>query len=106
MKITKNDVLKTIQKVAKAHDFDLSLKEVDEILTILEESIVEVGNALEVGESANVACIKVAKKETKKRKGVSKLSDQEVEWEVPGKIKIVLSAKKSFEKENEKIVTE
>lgn len=102
MKLNKNDVVKTIQEVAEKYDFKFLQKEVDTLIKIFNDTYVELGEKLEVGENVLVGVVKVSKKETKEQSGVSKLHGTETEWTVPAKEKIVLGAKTSFIKENEK----
>ena len=102
--MNKQTVLKIFKEKAGNHEFELTLKESNELLSIFEETIVALGEQLEVGESVNCGCIKIAKKRIAPRTGVSKLGEEEVPWSTPEKIKIVLSAKKSFEKEHEEII--
>lgn len=100
--MNKTDVIKTIQSVSKEHGFDFTQKDVDTLLKIFEDTFVALGEKLEIGESVNVGVVKVSKKQTKERSGVSRLSEDKVEWTIPAKEKIVLAAKASFIKENEK----
>lgn len=118
--MNKKDVIKVIQEIAKEYELvvpkkmelvegrelytigDLTQDDVDTLLKIFEDTFVALGEKLEIGESANVGVVKVTKKKVKERSGVSKLSEDEVEWTIPAKEKIVLAAKASFIKENEK----
>lgn len=99
--MNKTNVIKTIQEVAGEHDFKFTQEDINELLKIFEESYVKLAEELELGESVHVGCVKLSKKKMAKRQGTSKLGDKEVVWETPEKVKIVLSTKKSFEKEHE-----
>lgn len=99
--MNKTNVIKTIQEVAVEHDFKFTQEDINELLKIFEESYVKLAEELEVGESVNVGCVKLSKKKVAKRQGTSKLGNQEVTWKTPEKIKLILSTKKSFEKEHE-----
>lgn len=99
--MNKVTVIKTIQGVAKEFGFDLTQDNVDDLLKIFTKTYEVLGEELEIGESVNVGCVKLSKKKVAKRQGTSKLGNQEVTWKTPEKIKLILSTKKSFEKEHE-----
>ncbi|WP_312286782.1 hypothetical protein [Terrisporobacter sp.] len=99
--MNKTDVIKTIQGVSKEFGFDLTQDNVDDLLKIFAKSYEVLGEELEIGDSVNVGVTVLTKKKTKARSGVSKLGEQEMSWSVPEKIKLVISTKKSFEKEHE-----
>lgn len=99
--MNKNTVIKTIQGVSKEFGFELTQDNVDDLLKIFAKSYEVLGEELEINESVNVGATVLTKKKTKARSGVSKLGEQEIEWSVPEKIKLVISTKKSFEKEHE-----
>lgn len=118
--MNKTEVIETIKKVAKEFGFvvpkkmelkdgkkelytigDLTQDDIDDLLKIFAKSYEVLGEELEVGESVNVGATVLTKKKTKARSGVSKLGEQEINWSVPEKIKLVISTKKSFEKEHE-----
>lgn len=118
--MNKTDVIETIKEVAKEFGFvvpkkmelkagkkelytigDLTQDDVDDLLKIFTNTYEVLGEELEIGESVNVGATVLTKKKTKARSGVSKLGEQEIEWSVPEKIKLVISTKKSFEKEHE-----
>lgn len=99
--MNKNTVIKTIQGVSKEFGFELTQDNVDDLLKIFTKSYEVLGEELEVGESVNVGATVLTKKKTKARSGVSKLAEQEIQWSVPEKVKLIISTKKSFEKEHE-----
>lgn len=99
--MNKQEVMKEIQTIAKEHDFELTLKDVDELIKIFNETYVAIGEKLEEGTSANVGVVTVQKKRVAARSGVSKLGEEEKAWSTPEKIKIDLRAKASFVKANE-----
>lgn len=99
--MNKNTVIKTIQGVSKEFGFDLTQDNVDDLLKIFTKTYEVLGEELEIGESVNVGATVLTKKKVAARKGVSKLGGQEVEWETPEKVKLVISTKKSFEREHE-----
>lgn len=99
--MNKNTVIKTIQGVSKEFGFELTQDNVDDLLKIFAKSYEVLGEELEISESVNVGATVLTKKKTKARSGVSKLGEQEINWSVPPKIKLVISTKKSFEKEHE-----
>ena len=99
--MNKNTVIKTIQSVAKEFGFDLTQDNVDDLLKIFTKTYETLGEELEIGESVNVGATVLTKKKTKARSGVSKLGEQEIEWSVPEKVKLVIGTKKSFEKDHE-----
>lgn len=118
--MNKVTVIETIKEVAKEFGFvvpkkmelkdnkelytigDLTQDDVDDLLKIFTKTYEVLGEELEIGESVNVGATVLTKKKTKARSGVSKLGEQEVSWSVPEKVKLVISTKKSFEKEHEK----
>lgn len=99
--MNKVTVIKTIQGVAKEFGFDLTQDNVDDLLKIFTKTYEVLGEELEIEESVNVGATVLTKKKTKARSGVSKLGKQEINWSVPEKVKLVISTKKSFEKEHE-----
>lgn len=99
--MNKTTVIKTIQSVAKEFGFDLTQDNVDDLLKIFTKTYEVLGEELEIGESVNVGATVLTKKKTKARSGVSKLGEQEINWSVPEKVKLVISTKKSFEREHE-----
>ena len=99
--MNKTTVIKTIQGVAKEFGFDLTQDNVDDLLKIFTKTYEVLGEKLEIGESVNVGATVLTKKKVAAKKGVSKLSGQEIPWETSEKVKLMISTKKSFEKEHE-----
>ena len=103
--MNKTEVVRLMQEIAKEKGIDVTQNEVKTLMEIFDETIAKVGETLEIGDSVNLGVVKVCKKKVAARSGVSKLEEgKEVPWKTPEKIKIVLSAKKSFEKETEIIL--
>ena len=99
--MNKTEVVKIMQEELKEVGLELNQAKVSAILDAFENTCAAVGKELEVGESCFVSCVKVSKKEVTAKSGTSILRGEEVEWETPAKIKVVLGTKKSFEKEHE-----
>lgn len=99
--MNKTEVVKIMQGELNELGLELNQAKVSAILDAFENTCAAVGEELEVGESAFVSCVKVSKKEVAAKSGKSILRGEEVEWETPAKIKVVLGTKKSFEKEHE-----
>lgn len=106
--MNKTEVVKIMQEELNGLELEVnnekikfSQDKVSAILDAFENTCAKVGEELEVGESCFVSCVKVSKKEVAAKSGTSILRGEEVEWETPAKIKVVLGTKKSFEKEHE-----
>lgn len=99
--MNKTDVIKTMQGVSKEFGFDFTQDNIDELLKIFTKTYEILGEELEIGESVNVGATVLTKKKVAARKGISKLGGQEVEWETPEKVKLIISTKNNFEKKHE-----
>ena len=104
--MNKTEVVKIMQEELKEVGLELNQAKVLAILDSFENTCAKVGEELEVGESCFVSCVKVSKKEVAAKSGTSILRGEEVEWETPAKIKVVLGTKKSFEKLHEVEINE
>lgn len=99
--MNKTEVVKIMQEELQEIGLELNQAKVSAVLDAFENTCAKVGEELEVGESCFVSCVKVSKKQVAAKEGTSMLRGEEVEWSTPAKIKVVLSTKKSFEKEHE-----
>lgn len=100
--MNKTTVLKTMQSIiAEEYNVKLKQEKIEDLLEIFTKTYEALWKELEEGESVNVGITVLTKKKVAARKGVSKLRGKEVEWSSPEKIKLSITAKKSFEKEHE-----
>lgn len=100
--MTKHEVLKLMQEVAREHGYNLSLEKLNDFLKIFDESYVRIGDELEFGETAYVGVVAVEKKKVEPREGTNILKGVETHWSKPARSKVQLKARPSFLKENEK----
>ena len=99
MKLNKTEVVKIMQRISKEKGFDLTQGDIKEIIDIIDETIVKVGEQLEVGESSNVGCVVVSKAFVKGRTGKSALPGRDEEWTSKDKEVLKLKLKESVKKD-------
>lgn len=95
----KLETRKIMQKNLLEKGLKLSLAEVGEVLKALEETMLEMGQALEEKEYVSIGGITLKKKFVPERKGVSKLKPgEETEWTKPAHYKVEVKLKNALDK--------